>query len=122
MAYKNREDANAYSRKHYAENSAVYKARSTRNNRALRGRFREIINLAKSVPCSDCGIRYPAYVMHFDHLPEHEKCFTIAEAGRGGVSEERLAAEIAKCEVVCANCHAERTHRRRMGVDDNTAS
>ena len=35
---------------------------------------------------------------------------------RPPVSLARLMAEIAKCEVVCANCHAERTHKRRVLV------
>lgn len=55
--------------------------------------------------------------MQFDHLGD--KLFTISNAG--ATSVERLLAEIAKCEVVCANCHAERTYQRTQcrGKDSN---
>lgn len=66
----------------------------------------------KAVPCSDCGAQYPYYVMQFDHLPERgAKQYNISELMVSG-STEALKAEAAKCEVVCANCHAERTHER----------
>jgi hypothetical protein len=74
-------------------------------------RARAIVREAKNRPCTDCGVRYPHYVMQFDHLPEHTKLFGI----NGGYKSRGLGAimaEIAKCELVCANCHAERTYRR----------
>lgn len=61
----------------------------------------------KQVPCADCGEVYPPYVMDFDHV-RGEKKFTISQALDG--ETEDLLAEIAKCDVVCANCHRERTH------------
>lgn len=73
----------------------------------LRNFFEEV----KDVPCLDCGVRYPPYVMHFDHLSD--KVFNISNASSLGVSMSRLRAEIAKTEIVCANCHAIRTHKRR---------
>lgn len=71
---------------------------------------RELINRAKSRSCMDCGIQYNPWVMHFDHRNPAEKVFTI---GCGGsLNAARLTAEMAKCDVVCANCHAERTHKQ----------
>lgn len=70
---------------------------------------REIIRAAKEVPCADCGIEYPYYVMQFDHLGE--KKFNIGQTGPS-CAREKLLAEIAKCEVVCANCHSERSYQR----------
>jgi hypothetical protein len=72
---------------------------------------REIIREAKNAPCADCGVRYPYYVMQFDHLGD--KDFNIGHIGPT-CSRAKLMAEIAKCEVVCSNCHAERTHQRRQ--------
>lgn len=74
----------------------------------LIGARKELINAAKDVPCTDCGIKYPPYVMQFDHLRDKE--FQIGNSFT--FSLERVLAEIEKCEVVCANCHAERTHQR----------
>jgi hypothetical protein len=53
---------------------------------------------------------YPPYVMDFDHLDGKE--FTISSSG-ADYSHAKLVAEIAKCEVVCSNCHRQRTHERR---------
>lgn len=65
-------------------------------------------------PCADCGVRYPYYVMQWDHLGGKE--FTIAQAFNRQWSRARIEAEIAKCELVCANCHCLRTHERRVRV------
>jgi hypothetical protein len=73
---------------------------------------REIMREAKSAPCADCGVRYPYYVMQFDHVPERgPKLFNVGHIGPT-CSREKLLAEIAKCDVVCSNCHAERTFQR----------
>lgn len=69
----------------------------------------ELIQELKSKPCTDCGMNYPHYVMDFDHL--FNKSFNISDR-RYKVNTEELVAEIAKCEVVCANCHRERTYKR----------
>lgn len=61
--------------------------------------------------CADCGYNAHAEALDFDHLPGTEKKFTIANNTRRSQSE--LMAEIAKCEVVCANCHRVRTKERR---------
>lgn len=70
-----------------------------------------VVQAKKNVPCADCGQIFPPVVMDFDHIGE--KSFTIS--GRiSARSIEGLLAEIAKCEVVCANCHRLRTHARRQ--------
>lgn len=83
-------------------------------------RYREegdqIIKAAKSRPCADCGRQYPSYVMQFDHL--RDKDFSIGQRGRNR-SRRLLLAEIEKCDVVCANCHAERTHQRGQAARRN---
>jgi hypothetical protein len=59
--------------------------------------------------------------MDFDHRDGADKLFTIgrdALAGRRSLSG--LEQEIAKSDVVCANCHRARTHRRReLGRQDS---
>lgn len=71
---------------------------------------RKLVTDAKRTPCSDCGVKYPPYVMDFDHA-RGEKVFELCTAVHRSVAE--IIAEIAKCDVVCANCHRERTHQRR---------
>lgn len=83
-------------------------------NRLWRERIRGLVRVAKSKPCADCGATFPEYVMEFDHKPEFKKSFRLASAAIYSSSEGRLREEIAKCDVVCANCHKIRTHTRRV--------
>lgn len=64
--------------------------------------------LKESTPCVDCGENHPFYVMQFDHV-RGEKQFNVS-AAVGNVKKERVLEEIEKCDLVCANCHAVRTH------------
>lgn len=47
--------------------------------------------------------------LQFDHRDPKTKEFEIAKALKGSISLERIKAEIAKCDIVCANCHLVRT-------------
>ena len=70
------------------------------------------VNAQKTKPCMDCEIQYPFYVMDFDHRPGELKLGNIASLIRSKVALEILQKEIDKCDLVCANCHRERTWRR----------
>ena len=71
----------------------------------------KLVTDLKSNPCADCGKVFPTYVMDFDHVGI--KTSEVSALVRSH-STERLLAEIQQCEVVCANCHRERTHRRAI--------
>lgn len=58
----------------------------------------------------DCQESHPPYVMDFDHLDPTQKEFDLSNGA--GYSLKRILAEIAKCEVVCSNCHRKRTYSR----------
>lgn len=72
--------------------------------------FRVWLNNIKNRPCLDCGkvLSHPA--MDFDHI-RGAKISGIAQMWSWG--RDRVQAELAKCELVCANCHRVRTHTRR---------
>lgn len=107
MPYKSVIDRRRLIRRHYEENRSVYLSNKYRTREQIKAYLRKV----KDVPCTDCGVRYPFYVMQFDHLGD--KTFNIGMQGRNGnVSWAKLSREVAKCEVVCANCHAERTYQR----------
>lgn len=94
-------------KKHYEANKQYYIDKARRNNELVRDKIRA----AKDKPCLDCGIKYPYFVMDFDHRPEEEKSFDVANSQmKKGWS--KIEAEIAKCDVVCSNCHRLRTHSR----------
>ena len=79
--------------------------------RSERGRGAWLRGLKEGVPCADCGKVYPPQVMQWDHRPEYEKVGEISVDFWGKTREDVLA-EIAKCDLVCANCHAIRTFER----------
>lgn len=74
-------------------------------------RLREILNTIKAQPCQDCKIQYPTYVMDFDHRDPTTKLFNVGHVSRAG-SVKKLLEEVAKCDLVCSNCHRIRTHNR----------
>ena len=59
-------------------------------------------------PCVDCGVGDPI-VLEFDHL--RDKKFSIS-SGLQDRNWQSVLDEIAKCDVVCANCHRRRTAQR----------
>lgn len=64
----------------------------------------------KHNPCTDCGRIYPAPAMDFDHINSRSHYNVAASLGA-----KRLIKEVAKCQLVCANCHRIRTWKRQNG-------
>lgn len=101
------------------------------NRETIEFRKKWIGNYKVSVGCCSCGrkdIKNPA-VLCFDHLsPKHEatKNGYSKRSSAGGMfclygkkySIEILIEEIAKCRVLCHNCHMALTHSKYI-VDEN---
>ena len=94
-------------KEHYELNRQYYLAKAEKQRKKLVLLIRE----AKNKSCCDCNNIYPYYVMDFDH--REGKDFNL-----GGLNSRRsvkaILTEIAKCDVVCSNCHRARSHRRRL--------
>lgn len=86
--------------KQWAKDNAQRVRDAAARNRAKK---RQIVLDAKAVPCLDCGVSYPSRVMEFDHV-RGEKLGNVSVLV-AKASEQRIRDEIAKCDVVCANCH-----------------
>jgi hypothetical protein len=61
--------------------------------------------LKENLECAQCRESHPA-TLQFHHRDPQAKDFNLSEAVRKGYSAERIKREIAKCAVLCANCHA----------------
>lgn len=75
-----------------------------------------VIQLKTGRPCLDCQVVFPHYMLDFDHRPGEVKLGNIELIAREG-NIPKLLDEIAKCDLVCANCHRHRTYLRVAGVD-----
>jgi hypothetical protein len=88
--------------------------RQKTRDKAMRRYYRLVnwLDIQKSAPCMDCGVSYPPYVMDFDHV-RGTKTASVSELLSRDATKRRALAEIAKCELVCSNCHRKRTFNRR---------
>jgi hypothetical protein len=133
----------AANRERISERERAYRLANRESRRALRANSRErarqnnewIDALKLERGCewvlpdgSVCGYREYAVALDFDHRDPTEKAFQISRARLSpSVSRAAVEAEIAKCDVLCANHHRVRTvadghtQFRRVGkppVDD----
>lgn len=85
-------------------------------NKAIATNKRMIRDIKAATPCSDCNVFYPYYVMDFDHIDPSKKFKQVSSMH--AYSSKLVLEEIAKCELVCRNCHAVRTYKRQMKDKD----
>jgi hypothetical protein len=126
------EKAIARARAYYLKNKDLVRERSRRFKQSERGHeldrlnkarkrdqfnstIRVMLNEFKSKPCMDCSGVFDPICMDFDHRPGETKLFDIAawQKWSARATTAKLLTEIAKCDLVCSNCHRIRTHKRR---------
>lgn len=102
---------NAHKRAFYAQNRDAEIARARRRQTAIIAenlpRLRAYL---EQHPCVDCGER-DVDVLDFDHL--RDKRNNVTTMVWAGLLWRTIEAEIAKCEVRCANCHRRTTAKQR---------
>ncbi len=105
---KRREYQREYMRSWYQENKAKHIS-------YVRNRDRKIEEWLKqyklTLRCETCEENHPA-CLEFHHVNPQEKKFTIGRQERR-VSLKSLQDEIAKCRILCANCHRKEHSRQR---------
>ncbi len=103
MPFKDKEKARTrnaeYQHKWYQDNKTKHKGRVRR--RMLRNRI-WVYAYKKKQACIKCGSAHPA-VLDFHHRFDEDKEFNISMCRNFSLA--RIKAEIAKCDVLCANCH-----------------
>lgn len=92
-------------------NYEKYQAENRQRTRDRHAKRTEFVNRLKMKPCADCGVQYNPWVMQFDHV-RGDKVTCVSRMRQLSFSIDEIKAEVAKCEVVCSNCHHERTHKR----------
>jgi len=100
----------AYGKLHYQQHKQTYLTRNKSHRHRRQGRsgyWYWLMTYLDSHPCVDCG-QADLVVLQFDHRDGTEKVSTIG-AMLNHCSWVKLFAEVAKCDVRCANCHRLRT-------------
>ncbi len=111
-------------RKLYNKKIAIWRKNNPQKVRAARKRWnanrvrlnQHLISKYKGISCMDCKGVFPWCVMDFDHRPKEKKEFNIGQFCVRTPSKENISKvekEIAKCDLVCSNCHRIRTHITR---------
>lgn len=98
---------NQYAKEWYKKNKKLQIAKVKKRKQLIHD---EISNYKSSNPCSDCKQFFPSVCMDFDHIND-DKIACISQLSLNG-NKKAAWGEIAKCELVCANCHRIRTSNR----------
>lgn len=109
MPFTDEEARKEYARQHYLDNKAAY---AERRKRARREREQHVFDLKAAGSCVDCGQQYHPCQMQYDHIGT-DKIASVSDLIRNATLA-KVVAEIAKCELVCANCHSMRTWLRKI--------
>jgi hypothetical protein len=79
--------------------------------------MRTLVDLSKANPCADCGGRFPAVAMDYDHRAGTTKQYNVSELCQFlSTAWRKIFGEIAKCDLVCSNCHRVRTSDRKKAA------
>jgi hypothetical protein len=103
MPHKDREAKRAYARRYWnlkTEARETHAEKKRLRLEELRCWYRDF---KKNLGCSRCSERHPA-CLTFHHLGDKDA--DVSRLVMDGRSKQVILAEIAKCIVLCANCHA----------------
>lgn len=101
MPYSDKEVARAYQRRWYQENRKKRADTRRRNQLRIKSWFEE---LRLRLRCVRCGESHPACIT-FHHRDPATKEFEVSVGVARSKSIARIEREMAKCDVLCVNCH-----------------
>ena len=96
-------------RAYFAKRGDLHREQVSSSLRERREKARQLVEERRLEGCVDCGVT-KSVVLEFDHLDD--KSGDITRMMWGGRKADRLADELALCDVVCVNCHKHRTYSR----------
>ncbi len=97
-----RDTFNAQWRRWYRDNAQRNREWEQRRREEIREWWRD---LKATKSCCLCKENAPE-CLHFHHVVPKTKAFDLSEGASNGRSREVILAEVAKCVVLCGNCHA----------------
>lgn len=82
-----------------------YKTKDRATKKRIRKERRDwYFDLKKNLKCEKCGIN-DFRVLDFHHVDPATKENEVANLGHSAATKKKILAEIAKCKVICSNCH-----------------
>lgn len=95
--------------------NAANRSEKAERSARVRAETKTYVDSVKGNPCMDCGGRFPPVCMDFDHA-NGNKIKSVARMYSSCYKLDLIKEEIAKCELVCANCHRIRTNARKENL------
>lgn len=92
---------------------------NTQRSLDRRQRLRAFVYLLKREAggCEQCGESDPA-CLDFHHRSEADKEMSVSKLISYGYARDRLLEEIARCKILCANCHRKEHYSKPRGVEN----
>lgn len=97
-----------YNKIHYLNNKQNYLTNNQSRKRQRRKEIYEFLREHCKNGCVECG-ESDFRCLDFDHLDRTTKESSISSMVGSGLSLARIEKELAKCRIVCANCHRKHT-------------
>ena len=113
-----RECSSTHSRQRYESNPHVRESVKSKNiaQRATMRRLRDQAMADRGGVCASCGFD-DTTILQWHHRDPSSKSFNIADTlSRATCGEARLLEEIAKCDLLCPNCHMRHEQDVRKGL------
>jgi len=124
MPFKDPADKRRYQQKYFREyysnpeKREIIKIKVRQRKRELREWFTDY---KRTLICVDCGItgKENPWAMEFHHTHPENKRDLVSYMVAQGYAKKRIMEEVAKCKVVCANCH--RKHHYEESKENGTS-
>ncbi len=72
--------------------------------RCRKNKLKWFIDIKRNLSCVKCGFNHPA-ALEFHHRDPSTKVSGITDMVFKNISKDVILLEIAKCDVLCSNCH-----------------
>jgi hypothetical protein len=106
------DEMRAYRRKHYQEHKVTVVDRVTERKKRIAVWFQDQKTGKQCLMCPEENPETDPACLDYHHREGEHKVLDVSVMVRRGFTESRILEEIAKCDLICSNCH--RKHHARL--------
>lgn len=107
MPYSDPTRQAAAQQRHYESNKVAFMDRNRARRAERKAWFLKVVLAGRSCPCGEAD----PVVLDFHHRDQAHKTSEVRKMLNEFRSKEVILAEVAKCDVLCANCHRRLHHQ-----------